>query len=62
MTTIQNMLADMRRELMSANPPLGVSGGGIHTFLLQRQIKRPYQIMGASMGASAKCLLDISGH
>ena len=25
MTTIQNMLADMRRELMSANPPLGVS-------------------------------------
>ena len=25
MTTIQNMLADMRRELMSTNPPLGVS-------------------------------------
>ena len=25
MTTIQNMLADIRRELMSTNPPLGVS-------------------------------------
>lgn len=36
MTTIQNMLADMRRELMSTNPPLGVSTTSAEGFRTHR--------------------------